>query len=172
VALAAVAGGAHIVCLAQFDAEQTVALIRRHRVTHVIGGDDMFARIAAAAGERRFDSVRFSGFAAFHSTTAAAIAAAEAVGLQPRGLYGSSEVQALFAAAEGHNRLLGGGVPVSSQAEVEVRDPQTGQALPPGASGGCGSTRRPASSSIWKIRRPPSACSPPTAGSERAISAG
>ena len=135
VALAAVAGGAHIVCLAQFDAEQTVALIRRHRVTHVIGGDDMFARIAAAAGERRFDSVRFSGFAAFHSTTAAAIAAAEAVGLQPRGLYGSSEVQALFAAAEGHNRLLGGGVPVSSQAEVEVRDPQTGQALPPGASG-------------------------------------
>jgi fatty-acyl-CoA synthase len=112
-----------------------VALIRRHRITHVIGGDDMFARIAAASGARRFDTVRFSGFAAFHSTTAAAIAAAEAIGMQPRGLYGSSEVQALFAVAEGENRLLGGGVPVSPQAEVEVRDPHTGQALPLGASG-------------------------------------
>jgi len=135
VALAAIAGGAHIVSLAQFDAAEAAALIRRHRITHVIGGDDMFARIAAAAGERRFDSVRFSGFAAFHSTTAAAIAAAEAVGMQPRGLYGSSEMQALFAAAEGENRLLGGGVPVNPQVELHVRDPHTGQALPFGASG-------------------------------------
>jgi fatty-acyl-CoA synthase len=135
VALAAIAGGAHIVCLAQFEAEEAVRLIRRHRITHVIGGDDMFARIAAAASAHRFDSVRFSGFAAFHSTTAAAIAAAETVGMQPRGLYGSSEVQALFAAAEGENRLLGGGVPVNRQAEVAVRDPQTGEALPLGASG-------------------------------------
>jgi fatty-acyl-CoA synthase len=135
VALAAIAGGAHIVGLAQFDAAEAVRLIRRHRITHVIGGDDMFARIAAASGARRFDTVRFSGFAAFHSTTAAAIAAAEAIGMQPRGLYGSSEVQALFAVAQGENRLLGGGIPVSPQAEVEVRDPHTGQALPLGASG-------------------------------------
>jgi fatty-acyl-CoA synthase len=134
-AMAAVAGGAHIVSLAQFDAAETAALIRRHRITHVIGGDDMFARIAAAAGGRRFDTVRFSGFAAFHSTTAAAIAAAEEVGMQPRGLYGSSEMQALFAAAEGENRLLGGGVPVSRQATLDVRDPVSGDALPFGASG-------------------------------------
>jgi fatty-acyl-CoA synthase len=135
VAMAAIAGGAHIVCLAQFDADEAAALIRRHRITHVIGGDDMFARIAAASGGRRFDTVRFSAFAAFHSTTASAIAAAEAVGIQPRGLYGSSELQALFAVAEGENRLLGGGAPVSPQAELQVRDPQTGDALPFGASG-------------------------------------
>jgi fatty-acyl-CoA synthase len=134
-AMAAIAGGAHIVCVAQFNANEAVALIHRHRITHVIGGDDMFARIAAASGTRRFDTVRFSGFAAFHSTTAAAIAAAEAVGMQPRGLYGSSEVQALFAVAEGKDRLLGGGVPVNPQAELHVRDPQNGRALPLGASG-------------------------------------
>ena len=64
--MAAIAGGAHIVCLAQFDGETAAALIRRHRITHVIGGDDMFGRIAAAAGGRPFDTVRFSGFAAFH----------------------------------------------------------------------------------------------------------
>jgi fatty-acyl-CoA synthase len=109
-AMAAIAGGAHVVCLAQFDGEAAAKLIRRHRITHVIGGDDMFGRIAAASGGRRFDSVRFSGFAAFHSTAAASIAAAEAAGMQPHGLYGSSEVQALFSVAEGKNRLRGGGV--------------------------------------------------------------
>jgi fatty-acyl-CoA synthase len=61
----------------------------------------------------QFDSVRFSGFGAFHSTAAASIAEAEVVGMQPHGLYGSSEVQALFSVSEGENRLLGGGVPVS-----------------------------------------------------------
>jgi len=134
-AMAAIAGGAHVVCLAQFDAQAAVRLIRQHRVTHVIGGDDMFGRIAAASGGGRFDSVRFSGFAAFYSSAAASIAAAEAAGMQPHGLYGSSEVQALFSVSEGENRLLGGGIPVSIQARLAVRDPKTGNTLPSGASG-------------------------------------
>jgi fatty-acyl-CoA synthase len=134
-AMAAIAGGAHIVCLAQFDGETAVEMIHQHRITHVIGGDDMFGRLAAAASGRRFDTVRFSGFAAFHSTAAVSIAAAEAAALHPRGLYGSSELQALFSVSEGENRLLGGGVPVSTQARVAVRDPETGGALPPGTSG-------------------------------------
>lgn len=134
-AMGAIAGGAHIVCLAQFDGEVAAGLIREHRVTHLVGGDDMFGRIAAASGGRPFDSVRFSGFAAFHSTAASSIAAAEALGMRPRGLYGSSEVQALFSIAEGDNRLLGGGVPVSGQARLAVRDPETGAPLPAGSSG-------------------------------------
>jgi fatty-acyl-CoA synthase len=133
--MAAIAGGAHIVCLAKFDGEAAVRLIRQHQVTHVIGGDDMFGRIAAASGGRRFDSVRFSGFAAFHSSAAASIAAAEVAGMQPHGLYGSSEVQALFSVSEGKNHLLPGGVPVSIQARLAVRDPKTGSTLPSGASG-------------------------------------
>ncbi|MBO0755656.1 MAG: AMP-binding protein [Bradyrhizobiaceae bacterium] len=134
-AMAAIAGGAHIVCLAQFHGETAVELIHKHRVTHVIGGDDLFGRLAAAAGRRTFDTVRFSGFAAFHSTADASIAAAEAAGLQPRGLYGSSELQALFSISEGENRLLAGGVPVNSQVRLVVRDPETGGALPSGVSG-------------------------------------
>src|ERR1700761_479182 len=122
--MAAVAGGAHIVCLAQFDGAAAAALIRHHRITHLIGGDDMFGRLAAASGGRSFDSVRFSGFAAFHSNAAVSIAAAEAAGLRPRGLYGSSEVQALFSIANGENRLRGGGVPVSEQARLYP--PQSG----------------------------------------------
>src|SRR5262249_19116015 len=134
-AMAAIAGGAHVVCLAQFDGEAAVGLIRQHRVTHVIGGDDMFGRIAAASGGRRFDSVRFSGFGAFHSSAAASIAAGGVAGLLPHGLYGSSEGQALFSVSDGENRLLGGGVPVSVQARLAVRDPKTGSTLPSGASG-------------------------------------
>jgi fatty-acyl-CoA synthase len=134
-AMAAIAGGAQIVCLAQFDGERAASLIREHRVTHLVGGDDMFGRIAAASGGRVFDSVRFSGFAAFHSTAASSIAAAEAAGLQPRGLYGSSEVQALFSIAEGDSRLLGGGVPVSGETRLAVRDPETGASLAAGTSG-------------------------------------
>ena len=134
-AMAAVAGGAHIVCMAQFDGTAAAALIRHHRITHLIGSDDMFGRLAAASGGRPFDSVRFSGFAAFHSSAAVSIAAAEAVGLQPRGLYGSSEVQALFSIADGENRLRGGGVPVSEQARLTLRNPDTGAAMPHGASG-------------------------------------
>jgi fatty-acyl-CoA synthase len=134
-AMAAVAGGAHIVCMAQFDGTAAAALIRHHRITHLIGSDDMFGRLAAASGGRPFDSARFSGFAAFHSSAAVSIAAAEAVGLQPRGLYGSSEVQALFSIADGENRLRGGGVPVSEQARLAVRNPDTGAAMPHGASG-------------------------------------
>ena len=134
-AMAAIAGGAHIVCLPQFDGDDAAALIRQHRITHVIGGDDMFGRIAAASGGQPFDAVRFAGFAAFHSTAAASIAAAEAAGMKPQGLYGSSEVQALFSIADGENRLLGGGVPVSDQARLAIRDPDTGKPLPHGASG-------------------------------------
>jgi fatty-acyl-CoA synthase len=132
-AMVAIAGGAHIVCLAQFDGNAAVESIARHQITHVLGGDDMFGRIATAAGGRL--SVRFSGFAAFHSSAAVSIAAAEALGMQPHGLYGSSEVQAQFAVAEGKNRLLSGGVPVNGQARHVVRDPQTGGTLQPGASG-------------------------------------
>jgi fatty-acyl-CoA synthase len=134
-AMAAIAGGAHIVCLAQFHGEAAVELIHKHRVTHVFGGDDLFGRLTASAGGRTFHTVRFSGFAAFHSTAAASIAAAEAAGMQPRGLYGSSELQALFSISEGENRLFGGGVPVNSQARLAVRDPETGEVLPSGASG-------------------------------------
>ncbi len=134
-AMAAIAGEAHVVCLERFDGEVAAGLIRQHRITHVIGGDDMFGRIAAASAGRPFASVRFAGFAAFHSTAAASIVAAEAAGMQPQGLYGSSEVQALFSVSEGENRRLGGGVPVSKRARLAVRDPETGRTLPPGASG-------------------------------------
>ena len=134
-AMGAVAGGAHVVCMERFDAAEAVRLIRRHGVTHTVGGDDMLARLAAESGGERFTTLRMFGFAAFHSGAAATAVAAEAIGLAPCGVYGSSEVQALFSIAQGANRLLAGGRAVCPTAEVSVRDPETGAVLPPGQSG-------------------------------------
>jgi fatty-acyl-CoA synthase len=134
-AMAPVAGGAHIVCQGRFDAAEADALIRRHGVTHMVAGDDMLARLTEAAAGRRHTSLRSSNFAAFSPAAPAIAAAAQAIGLAPAGVYGSSEVQALFSLAPAENRLAGGGVPVSPAAEVDVRDPETGERLPRGTSG-------------------------------------
>ena len=73
-AMGAVAGGAHIVCMDRFDAEVADALIRKHRVTHTVGADDMLGRLAQLAQARPHDTMRFFGFAAFGPTAAASVA--------------------------------------------------------------------------------------------------
>jgi fatty-acyl-CoA synthase len=134
-ALGAAAGGAHIVLMEQFDGHAAETLIRKHGVTHTAGSDDMLGRIAEAASGRPFETFVFSGFASFTPTAAASVAAAEALGMKPRGLYGSSEVQALFALAPESRRMTGGGVPVSPKAEISIRDPDSGEPLPDGEDG-------------------------------------
>jgi fatty-acyl-CoA synthase len=134
-AMAAVAAGAHVVCMERFDASEADQLIREHAVTHMVGGDDMMARLAEAAAGRPHTTVRFFGFAAFHPNPGAAIEAAIDAGLNPHGLYGSSEVQALFSAAMDEHRLRPGGQPSCPAAEISIRDPQTGEILPDGTSG-------------------------------------
>jgi fatty-acyl-CoA synthase len=134
-AMAAIAGGAHVVCMDRFDGAEAAALIRRHGISHSVGGDDLVARIIEAAAGEPFTTMRLFGFAAFHPGAAATAAAAEAIGLAPHGVYGSSEVQALFAASRGQNRFTAGGRPVCAEAEVSIRDPETGAVLPEGQSG-------------------------------------
>jgi fatty-acyl-CoA synthase len=63
------------------------------------------------------------------------IAAADALGMMPRGLYGSSEVQALFAFAPDTRRTSDGGVPASPEAEFRIADPDTRASLSDGQDG-------------------------------------
>src|SRR5690606_41043459 len=60
-------------------------------------------------------------------------------GMPLRGLYGSSEVQALFALQAAHlpvaERALGGGMPAARDAQVRVRDPATGELCAAGVQG-------------------------------------
>ena len=134
-ALAAVAQGARVVTMEQFDPAKADALIRAHRVTHTVGGDDMLGRIAEAAQGEAFDSLVFSGFANFTPNAAAHIAAADALGMAPRGVYGMSEVHALFSLSPDERRMADGGVPVSPLTQISIRDPETGAPTADGEDG-------------------------------------
>lgn len=79
------------------------------------------------------------GYAAFNPAQADIVQRADARGLKLVGLYGASEIQALFAHQDENarvaERMLAGGLPVSAQARVRVRDPESGAILAHGASG-------------------------------------
>ena len=139
--LAAFAVGAPVVLMDTFEAGPAVELVRRHRVTHAFGSDEMYRRmLEVAPGHDPFPSVRLFGFAAFNPGAADFARAAWDKRVPLVGLYGSSEVQALFSvqspSAPFPQRIEGGGWPVAgSDAQVRVRDVDTGELLAPGKSG-------------------------------------
>jgi fatty-acyl-CoA synthase len=138
--LGALAGGAPVVLMDVFTAEAAGDLVRRHRITHVFGSDEMARRmLEAAPGPAPFPSLRIFGFAAFQPGSAELARSAWARGVPLLGLYGSSEVQALFAmqppALPLDERIAPGGRPVSAGADIRIRDIESGALLPPGVSG-------------------------------------
>jgi fatty-acyl-CoA synthase len=140
-ALAAFAAGAPVVLIDTFDGAEGARLIQQHCVTHTFGSDEMYRRLLDAAdGERPFPSARVFGFAAFQPGLSSFAAEAQERGVRLIGLYGSSEVQALFSIqpsdAPFERRIEGGGYPASAhEAQVRIRDLESGALLPPGQSG-------------------------------------
>ncbi|WP_343653470.1 AMP-binding protein [Herbaspirillum sp.] len=141
-AMATFVAGQPIVMMDTFDGEQAAQLIARHAVTHVFGSDEMFRRIIEhGQGERPFPSARVFGFACFHPGVVEFTEAAWARGIPLIGLYGSSEVQALFSLQPRtlplSERILGGGLPASHAfgVQIRIRDIDSGELLGPGQSG-------------------------------------
>ncbi len=139
-ALAAIAGGARVVMMDTFEPATAAALIRRHAITHLYGSDELLRRIAdTAPGLDPFPSIRLLGMGAFNPGAAEFARAAWERRLPIFGMYGSSEVQALFslqpASLPVEQRIEGGGLPSSPGAEVRVRDVESGALLPPGVDG-------------------------------------
>lgn len=137
-ALAALAAGRPTVMAPAWNAEQAARDIVAHRVTHINGTDEAAAQLLDVA-DADFSHIRFFGYAAFSPAQADIVQRADARGLKLVGLYGASEIQALFARqnedAPVHERLLGGGGPVSPAARVRARDPETGMILAHGTQG-------------------------------------
>lgn len=138
--LTALAAGAPVAVMETFDGEPAVELIRKHKLTHLFGSDEMYWRILEAMPEAfRFDSLRICGFAAFQTGAGDLVRSADARGIPLAGVYGSSEVQALFSiqAVEGRlqERCKGGGFPADPAARLRVRHTESGQLLEPGQSG-------------------------------------
>jgi len=138
--MAGLASGQPTVLTASFDPLAAVELAARHNVVNFNATDDMIQSILDASPlDRPLPNVRFVGSAAFATNYAELAARAEARGIIMVGLYGMSEVQALYAVqpldlplAE---RIVGGGRPISAQSEVRVRDPDSGEFLGPGEPG-------------------------------------
>lgn len=139
-ALALLAAGRPTVMVSAFDAEEAVRLFEGHTVSYFNGSDDMVDRMLSASGNRKpFRAVRSAGYAVFNSELADIVDRADAAGLTLTGLWGMSELQALAArrdpAASAEVRATPGGTLVSPEAQVRVRDPDSGSLLGVGEAG-------------------------------------
>ncbi|MCK1388007.1 AMP-binding protein [Bradyrhizobium sp. 21] len=135
-----IAAGATVHVLDAFEAAPALRTLGECGITHAFGSDEMFRRILALTEARRpFPRLEICGFAAFQPGWRQLAAEAEARGMPLFGLYGSSEVQALFSIARSSDvfadRIEGGGWPMSPDATVRVRDMETGELAAQGVSG-------------------------------------
>ena len=138
--LATLAAGKPSVLVESYEIDEIARLIAHYRPTTMFGSDDMYARLLdSVAGERPFPSLKWAGYGAFNAALEDLPEQAEERGLKLCGLYGMSEVQALYSLqpldSPVGQRKLGGGVPVSPLAHVRVRDPDSGALLAPGQPG-------------------------------------
>ena len=137
-AIAALWAARPMVMAPTWNAELAARDIVAHRVTHINGTDEAAAQLLDIESAS-FSNIRFFGYAAFNPAQADVVRRADIRGLKLVGLYGASEIQALFArqdeSAPVAERMLGGGRPVSPAARVRVRDPESGTVLPHGAQG-------------------------------------
>ena len=139
-ALAAIAAGRPLVMTPSWDAVEALRQVDTHGVTHLNATDDAISQLLAATPRTPIlPSVEFVGYAAFNPALDDIVPRADARGLKLVGLYGISEIQALFARQDENaplaDRMLAGGRPVNAASRVRARDPETGRVLPHGESG-------------------------------------
>ncbi len=122
-ALATLAGGGAVHLMERFEARAADALIREARITHLVGGDDLLLMLAEAAATA-YAPFSFTGFANFHGHAERVMAESRRLNLAVRGVYGSSEAQALFALQDpdGPHAGIGGGRPASPEAGFAVAE--------------------------------------------------
>ena len=120
----AVAGNSKIIMPTAFEAEQTARLIEEHGVTSLHGSDDMFHRLLATNAD--LSTIDCSGYGRFNSALDGIVERCEARGVPLSGIYGMSEVHALFAFRGGEPdkeaRWRAGGPLISPQAACRVAD--------------------------------------------------
>ena len=121
--LAAVAAGCRVI-VNDFALARTAALIESERVTCLNGSDDMFHRLLRYGTD--LSSVRLGGYARFNTSLDGIVERAAAAGATLTGLYGMSEVQALFTLrdpeGDATSRTRAGGTLSSSQASYRIVD--------------------------------------------------
>ncbi|MCM0035061.1 MAG: AMP-binding protein [Burkholderiaceae bacterium] len=138
--LGAIAAGMPVVMMDFFDGHTAAALIKEQQITHMFGSDEMLRRLVEHAEPTPFPSLKTFGFASFSPRFIDLAKALIPRGIPMRGLYGSSEVMALFSLQKSdmpiEERALGGGYPAAGElARVRASDPDSGAICAPGVSG-------------------------------------
>lgn len=139
--MAAFCCGAPTTLMDTFDGATAASLMTKSQLTHVFGSDEMFFRIFEnEPSERPFPSARRLGFGSFNYGADEFALPLRDRGLPLTGLYGSSEVQALFSmqtlTLPVAQQIQGGGLPASgARAQVRVREIETGELLGPDITG-------------------------------------
>jgi fatty-acyl-CoA synthase len=123
-----------------FDAPVALRALREQQITHTFGSDEMLRRMLALTdAPRPFPQLQMFGFAAFQPGWRELAAELEGRGVPLYGLYGSSEVQALFSIGRQEDafadRIECGGWPMSPDAVVRVRDTAAGELAKPDVLG-------------------------------------
>ena len=136
----AVAAKKQMVITSAFDARETIRLVDAHNVRYFSATDDMvMAMLDADSRPHAMPGLTAIGFGAFNASPEELAERAGARGVRLLGLYGMSEVMALYARRDpkepDDSRVLGGGHVVSPGADVRVRHPDTGELCPHGESG-------------------------------------
>lgn len=132
--MAALAAGRPAVIRSAFDPGQVTALMVEHAVTDMNGTDDVVrALMDSPAGRAALARTPFFGWAAWSTNYDVVGREAEAAGIHLCGLFGMSEIQALFSIRPLTEpvdlRIRPGGTLASPLTRLRVRDPESGRLL-------------------------------------------
>lgn len=138
--MGAMASGRTTVMMPFYDTDDAVRLMRDYRITHTAGSDDMYNMMLGATDEPvPFPDFRYGIYGSFNAALDDIVDRAEARGMCLVGVYGMSEVQALYSHWDPQTpiavRRRGGGIPTSPNAAIRVRDPESGALLGVGEAG-------------------------------------
>ncbi|MGE4239393.1 AMP-binding protein [Ramlibacter sp.] len=139
-AMAALVSDSLLVLEAAWSPPQARELIAQHAITHFAASNEAVAQLLDAPGsEDAFASLELVVSANLNPAHADVPLRAAERGIVVSGLYGSSEMQALFSlcdpAGEPEVRGRAGGTPASAVARVRTRDPETKALCAPGVPG-------------------------------------
>lgn len=139
-AMAALSAGTPLILAPTWNPDQFAELIDRHQVTHFTASNEAVAQLLEARKEARpYPSVKFIVSANLNPAYSDIAVTAAERGVCVIGLYGSSELHALFShsdcSAPPDVRGRAGGTPGSAVARVRMRDPETGALRPAGEAG-------------------------------------
>ena len=121
-----------------FDPDRMARDVGAHRITHLVGGDDLLGRLMGL-DPPAWPACRRGAVADFGGRAMDVARWADGRGIALSGVYGSSELFALISTWPAElpldERVPAGGVPVSPGIEVRAVDPETGAVCAPGETG-------------------------------------